>query len=249
MASNINPANVDGTYPIAGQDNDSQGFRDNFTNIKNNFTYAQAEISDLQSKVVLKSALTGASLDNSFVGAAMNGAQIVDFRETVYDFGTTSGTITVNHKLGHYQKVTLPNTGTVPSPILTLAFSNFPAAGQLGRVRVEFNITDVSYTVQLPTTVTINNANVRNLDASKLLTFDATGRYTYEFTTTDGGTNYAIMDLSRSRTLGPTRTPTATGQHGDVPGMMTWSSTGLYVCIGYYDGSTTIWKKATLGSV
>ena len=157
MASNINPANVDGTYPIAGQDNDSQGFRDNFTNIKNNFTYAQAEISDLQSKVVLKSALTGASLDNSFVGAAMNGAQIVDFRETVYDFGTTSGTITVNHKLGHYQKVTLNNTGT-------LAFSNFPAAGQLGRVRVEFNITNVSYTVQLPTTVTINNANVRNLD-------------------------------------------------------------------------------------
>ena len=172
----------------------------------------------------------------------MNGAQIVDFRETVYDFGTTSGTITVNHKLGHYQKITLNNTGT-------LAFSNFPAAGQLGRVRVEFNITNVSYTVQLPTTVTINNANVRNLDASKLLTFDATGRYTYEFTTTDGGTNYAIMDLSRSRTLGPTRTPTGTGQHGDVPGMMTWNSTGLYVCIGYYDGSTTIWKKATLGSV
>ena len=48
MASNINPANIDGTYPIAGQDNDSQGFRDNFTNIKNNFTYAQTEVNDLQ---------------------------------------------------------------------------------------------------------------------------------------------------------------------------------------------------------
>ena len=34
MASSINPSNVDGTYPVAGQDNDSQGFRDNFTNIK-----------------------------------------------------------------------------------------------------------------------------------------------------------------------------------------------------------------------
>ena len=75
MASNINPANIDGTYPIAGQDNDSQGFRDNFTNIKNNFTYAQTEVNDLQSKVILKSALTGSTLDNSFVGASMNGAQ------------------------------------------------------------------------------------------------------------------------------------------------------------------------------
>ena len=35
MASNINAFNIDGTFPIAGQDNPSQGFRDNFTNIKN----------------------------------------------------------------------------------------------------------------------------------------------------------------------------------------------------------------------
>ena len=38
MASNIVPGNVDGTFPVAGKDNSSQGFRDNFTAIKNNFT-------------------------------------------------------------------------------------------------------------------------------------------------------------------------------------------------------------------
>ena len=48
MASNIVPGNVDGTYPKAGQDNSSQGFRDNFTAIKNNFTEAVTEIVDLQ---------------------------------------------------------------------------------------------------------------------------------------------------------------------------------------------------------
>ena len=48
MASLINPTNIDGTYPIAGQDNDSQGFRDNFTNIKNNLETARIEISALQ---------------------------------------------------------------------------------------------------------------------------------------------------------------------------------------------------------
>ena len=48
MSSNINPNNIDGTYPIAGQDNNSQGFRDNFTNTKLNFTFAATEITALQ---------------------------------------------------------------------------------------------------------------------------------------------------------------------------------------------------------
>ena len=48
MASKIVPGNIDGTYPKAGQDNSSQGFRDNFSAIKTNFTEAQSEIEDLQ---------------------------------------------------------------------------------------------------------------------------------------------------------------------------------------------------------
>ena len=48
MASNINPNNIDGAYPVAGQDNNSQGFRDNFTNIKTNFQFTEDEINDLQ---------------------------------------------------------------------------------------------------------------------------------------------------------------------------------------------------------
>ena len=48
MASNIVPGNVDETYPVAGQDNSSQGFRDNFSAIKTNFTNAKTEIEDLQ---------------------------------------------------------------------------------------------------------------------------------------------------------------------------------------------------------
>lgn len=51
MASNINPTNIDITYPIAGQDNDTKGFRDNFTSIKNNFTTAASEITALQAVV------------------------------------------------------------------------------------------------------------------------------------------------------------------------------------------------------
>jgi hypothetical protein len=53
MASTINSNNIDITYPIAGQDNDTQGFRDNFRNIKNNLNTARLEITELQDDVAL----------------------------------------------------------------------------------------------------------------------------------------------------------------------------------------------------
>ena len=72
MTSSINPNNIDGTYPIAGQDNDSQGFRDNFTNIKNNFTFSYNELTDLQAKAIVKSPLSGSSVTND-----MNYTQLI----------------------------------------------------------------------------------------------------------------------------------------------------------------------------
>ena len=53
MASSIVTTNIDTTYPVAGQDNDSQGFRDNFTNLKTALDTAKTEISDLESKALL----------------------------------------------------------------------------------------------------------------------------------------------------------------------------------------------------
>ena len=56
MASNISTANIDTTFPVAGQDNDSQGFRDNFNATKNNFTEAKTEIEALQTNKAFQSA-------------------------------------------------------------------------------------------------------------------------------------------------------------------------------------------------
>lgn len=52
MASNINSNNIDITYPIAGQDNDTQGFRTNWQNIQQNFSVASSEISAIQGNVL-----------------------------------------------------------------------------------------------------------------------------------------------------------------------------------------------------
>jgi len=191
MASNINPNNIDTTYPVAGQDNDSQGFRDNFTNIKSNFTEASSEIGDLQSKVVLKSALTGTTLDNDFDGAVVSSAKIQDFRETVVSLGTTNGTLTLNHNAGHYYNVTLNGNGTV-------AFSNMPPSGSKGRVQLQVTTSSTSYTLTLPASVTKGTTGIQGI-SSNVVTFNTAGTYIFEFTTVDGGSSVHVEELTRPR--------------------------------------------------
>lgn len=246
MASSINSNNIDGTYPIAGQDNDSQGFRDNFTNVKTNFTNAKAEIEDLQSKVVLKSALSGTSLDNSGGGALLSDFQVKDMSETRLAKGTTSGTVTLNYAEGSYQTVTTSGS-------ISIAFSNFSASGTLSKVRLEVTIASVAHTVTLPSSVTLGaNSLAGIVPSTKVITFDATGTYILEFSTDDAGTTVAVNDLSRNRTQQDIRSITTSndhGQSGDVAGMMVVDSTNIYVCTGTYDGSTVIWKKVALATI
>lgn len=243
MSSNINPNNIDGLYPVAGQDNDSQGFRDNFTNIKNNLTYAKSEIEDLQSKVILKSALSGSTLDNDFADALVKGAKISDFSEVRADKGTTSGTVTFSHIDGHYQKV--ESSGS-----LTFAFSNWPAAGALGRIRVEVTIDNTSHTVTLPASVLHGLRGLAGFNAAtRTITFDATGTYLFEFTSDDNGSTIAVVDMTRARNTVPVREISdPVGRTGDVLGMMVLDvdNSAIWFATADYDGSTSIWKKADL---
>lgn len=72
MTSQINYADIDELYPVAGQDNDSQGFRDNFEVIKTALTFASSEITELQTKSILTAGLT----DNEVVNNDLNGSTI-----------------------------------------------------------------------------------------------------------------------------------------------------------------------------
>ena len=191
MTSAINPQNIDGAYPVAGQDNDSQGFRDNFTNIKTNFQFAANEITDLQNKAVLKSALTGTTLNNNMGGSILSDAQLQDMSETKVALGTTSGTITLNYAAAPYYTVT--TSGSV-----TAAFTNFPAAGTTGRMRLQITVASTAHKLILPAAVSVGTSNTQGY-ASSEIEFVATGTYEYEFETSDGGTTISIFDLNRNR--------------------------------------------------
>ena len=193
MTSAINPNDIDGTYPIAGQDNNSQGFRDNFTNTKTNFQYAASEITDLQNNAVLKAALTGTVLDNNMNGSGLSNASISDFSAVAVLLGTLAGTVTINYISGHYQTVTATSGSAI-----SLAFTNFPSAGNFGIVRVAITINNTASTVVLPAAVTIGTSNLQGYSAGTI-SYDQTGTYTYDFTTSDGGTTISIFDCSRNQ--------------------------------------------------
>ena len=72
MASQIDPTTVDVTYPIAGQDNDTRGFHDNFRAIQNGLVFARSEISDLRANVSVLFANDAANYGNSNVSSYMS---------------------------------------------------------------------------------------------------------------------------------------------------------------------------------
>ena len=86
MASNISNTGINSDFPIAGQDNDSQGFRDNFTTIKANFVAAKAEIEAIQTNGAVKNA------DNNFLGNSIINADLKNTTETAYVAGATINT-------------------------------------------------------------------------------------------------------------------------------------------------------------
>lgn len=195
MASQINPNSIDTSYPIAGQDNSTQGFRTNFSNIKTNFQAAEDEINDLQNSVVVKSALPGTNVDNNFNDNLVYAAQVQDISLTRVQItpvlvGPTL-TATLNYSSGHYQTFTTTASTTI-------AFgSSWPVSGIYGSMRLEITVANTAHTITLPAAVDVNNSGIQGLNtATNVITFPATGKYTFDFTTYQNGTSVSIAQTN-----------------------------------------------------
>jgi hypothetical protein len=189
MTSQINPNNVDGTYPVAGQPNNTQGFRDNFTNIKTNFSYAETEITALQNNGIFKAALPGTTLDNNMADNLIYAVKLNDVSHTYVQNTASSGSITIDYSAAQYQYVS--TTGSI-----SLNFSNFPVSGSAGIVQIAINVTSTAHTLTLPAAVTLGTTGIQGYSAG-VITFAATGTYQFAFSTSDGGTTITIYDLNR----------------------------------------------------
>jgi len=202
MTSQVNPNNIDGTYPVAGQDNDSQGFRDNFTNIRNNFAYIKAEVEDLQNKVVLKSALASTTLSNDFSGNTIVNPALTAWRETYNNVGTVSGSTSLSFANGNFQKI-------IMSGSVDLSFT-FPSStsNQYASIKLWVVNPNAGFTLTLPAAVTLGDPDtIAGLSGSPpVITFSAAEiandtNYLFEFYTVDAGTTIGIRDLTRNRDI------------------------------------------------
>jgi hypothetical protein len=97
VTSAINYASINENFPVAGQDNDTQVFRDNFDTIKTNFLEAKSEIEDLQDNTART------DQDTDFNRNIITNAVLQNVYEKKFDGGTITAGLTIDFENGRYQ--------------------------------------------------------------------------------------------------------------------------------------------------
>jgi|TARA_B100001094_G_scaffold314379_1_gene353164 hypothetical protein len=218
--STINTNGIDGNYPTPGQNNSSQGFRDNFTSIKNNLNTAGTEITELQDKAVLKQALNNITLDNNMANTLISNAAIRTFRNTTYNLGNNvSGTVVVDCTLGDVQFATI--TGNT-----TFQFAGWSPTNTKHTITLDLTVANTEAFLIFPSEVVEsgdileNNTTVGGNLAIAKAPHDVTN-LVYDFSTVDCGNTILVEPVNRSYQISQVEVRdaiTPTGYVGDRNG-------------------------------
>lgn len=188
MTSQINYSTIDGTYPIAGQDNNSQGFRDNFTAIRAGLSTAQGEITTLQNNT-LKSAdlITNQPVVNNLLGSTLYNGQYKQLNGAYYPAGVVTSSTFIDINNGPIQKIVL-------GADIVITFTNWPNAGNLGEVRLM--LVGDGGAIRTPTFATSNGGVVHYETTSTPITLPTNGHMKLmEAFTVDKGSNVFLRYL------------------------------------------------------
>jgi hypothetical protein len=148
VTSLINFAAINENFPVAGQDNDTQVFRDNFGTIRTNFETAKTEITDLQDNAART------DQDNDFLYNVVGSLTLQDayLRKKDYGSAIVAGTQDISFKQAMYHVVKVgANT--------SLSFTEFPTGavdltglGQIGKATLELYGDGSARTITFTTT-------------------------------------------------------------------------------------------------
>jgi uncharacterized protein YdeI (BOF family) len=224
MTSQINTNGINTNYPVPGTNNSSQGFRNNFSQIAAQLNTGANEITDLQSKAVLKAALNNSTLNNDMANALISNASTSGFRATTYNLGNAlAGTVTVNVNQADVQY------GAVQGNVI-LQFGNWAPTNTQSNVvlRLTFANTNPAY-ISLPANcINSNNdfgvtllENYANVFGTATISAPATADILeLRFSTIDCGNTVTVEPINRpyQATQVFTRDPAPPGLPGDVNG-------------------------------
>ena len=155
MTSQIITGSIDTAYPVAGEDNDSQGFRDNFTAIAAGLAQAKIELTQLQNSSVLRTdlATNSTAVQNDLNGSTVANAFYNKFYGVYFNGGTQSAAADINLANGPLQKFTL-------SDDTVLTFKGWPASGW-AKVQVVLAANAPYDTVRQPTFATTSGGTIK----------------------------------------------------------------------------------------
>ena len=123
MSSEINTNNINTEYPVPGISNDTEGFRTNFSEIKQGLDTAKTEIND----IIANGARTDSESD--FNGSLIKDADVSQSTFTYNDIGSKSSDSEIDFANGHYQLIDV-------TADLSLTLVNWPAADRYASIRI-----------------------------------------------------------------------------------------------------------------
>ena len=189
MTSSINTGPINTSYPIAGQDNPSQGFRDNFGNIVTNLNTAANEITNLQATYVKK------GVANDLLGTTISNATLNSNTIQFFDLGQQSNTVNISTLIASVQKI------TTAAPII-LNLTDWHASGQLAKIQVWINVALTTHTITFPSSVSVGTTEINGFSGN-VLTVAAAGLYIFDLFTIDGGTTVVVEEVTNKLALAP----------------------------------------------
>lgn len=234
MTSKVTSKGINVQYPVPGKNNSSQGFRDNFSTIALNLEQTSQELTDLQSNVVLKSALSDGSLNNDFAGTLVSNMLVCGSREVVSNLGSQlEGNVKIDVSKAPYY------IGSCSGNV-SLVFAKWPVAGTKSSVTVKLNMSDVTtQIVTLPLNVTPESlALISGSNATTKTVACPADQTSIELTfeSIDCGDTITVKSIqSQKSTQVKFRTPSSAGLPGDTPGSFCYDNSYFYVCKGTYD--------------
>ena len=139
MASNIISGTIDGAYPVAGVDNDTQGFRDNFTIIKTGLATAASEVTALQANTAKL------NVSSDFNGTDITDANFSLNTEKYHNIGTVITGQNISFLNGHYQSATINLSEGVGT--INFALADWPERDHVAKMTVQLFGNDTAKTV------------------------------------------------------------------------------------------------------
>jgi hypothetical protein len=211
MPSLINTSELDTEYPVPGQDNDSQGFRDNFTSIKTNLDTAKSEIEVLQDTTVKINVDTTFLTNIQGLPTTLNRANLKSFSTAKFpvapnDEIKAGTTLTLNFADGDYQVYQF----TQPNMRFNFDNSGWPTSGRVGKITLELTSTSTQNPEFLGTKVDFASGPLIKFDSAThssvlnsgfISVTSATDPVFLEIWTRQGGTTLYVRTLGEFKSI------------------------------------------------